>query len=96
MVVWLILLVPAGLITLMLPQSVREMGGFITVLVALLLASAVRGAFLKPLFLIMMMVRFHTLVENQPIDAEWNQRLAAVSDKFRDFGSGVMGAAKRF
>jgi hypothetical protein len=95
-ILWLILLVPAGLITLMLPQSVREMGGFITVLVALLLASAVRAAFLKPLFLIMMMVRFHTLVENQPIDAEWNQRLAAVSDKFRDFGSGVMGAARRF
>ena len=95
-VLWLILLVPAGLITLALPHAVREMGGFITVLVALLLASAVRGAFLKPLFLIMMMVRFHTLVENQPIDAEWNQRLAAVSDKFRDFGSGVMGAAKRF
>jgi hypothetical protein len=42
-----------------------------------------------------MMVRFHALVENQPIDADWNQRLAAVSDKFRDFGSGVMGAAKR-
>jgi len=95
-VLWLILLVPAGLITLALPHAVREMGGFITVLVALLLASAVRGAFIKPLFLIMMMVRFHTVVEDQPIDAEWNQRLAAVSDKFRDFGSGVMGTAGRF
>ena len=95
-VLWLILRVPAGLITVALPQSVREMGGLVTVLVALLLAAAVRGAFLKPLFLIMMMIRFHALVEDQPIDAEWNQRLAAVSDKFRNFGSDVMGAAKRF
>jgi hypothetical protein len=75
---------------------VRETGGLITVLIALLLAGTVRAAFLKPLFLIMMMVRFHTLVENQPINAEWNQRLAGMSDKFRDLGQGVVAAVRRW
>jgi hypothetical protein len=95
-VLWIVLLVPAGLITVMLPHSVRETGGLITVLIALLLAGTVRAAFLKPLFLIMMMVRFHTLVENQPINAEWNQRLAGMSDKFRDLGQGVVAAVRRW
>lgn len=83
---WLLLLVPAGAITLMLPRSVHEQAGIVTILVAALLAGPLRAAFLKPLFLIMMMVRFHALIENQPINQEWDARLAAVSDKFRDFG----------
>ena len=49
-------------------------------------AGPLRAAFLKPLFLIMMMVRFHALIENQPINQEWDARLATVSDKFRDLG----------
>jgi hypothetical protein len=86
-VLWLLLLVPAGAITLMLPSSVREQAGIVTILVAALLAGPLRAAFLKPLFLIMMMVRFHALIENQPINQEWDARLATVSDKFRDLGS---------
>jgi hypothetical protein len=81
-VLCLLLLAPAGLITVMLPSGVRESGGLVTVLIAVLLAATLRAAFLKPLFLIMMMVRFHALVENQPINQEWDARLAAVSDKF--------------
>jgi hypothetical protein len=34
-----------------------------------------------------MMVRFHALIENQPINQEWDARLATVSDKFRDLGN---------
>jgi hypothetical protein len=74
----------------MLPAAVRESGGIITILVAALLAGPLRAAFLKPLFLIMMMVRFHALIENQPINQEWDARLAGISDKFRDLGTQAM------
>jgi hypothetical protein len=75
-----------GAITVMRPHAVREQAGIVTILVAALLAGPLRAAFLKPLFLIMMMVRFHALIENQPINQEWDARLATVSDKFRDLG----------
>jgi hypothetical protein len=91
-VLWLLLLAPAAAITLMLPGSVREMGGLVTILVAAILAGPLRAAFLKPLFLIMMMVRFHALIENQPINQEWDARLATVSDKFRDLGTQTKAA----
>ncbi len=85
-VLFLLLLAPAAAITVMLPQAVRETGGLITVVIAILLAATCRAAFLKPLFLIMIMVRFHALIEHQPIDAGWNDRLAGVSDKFAQLG----------
>jgi hypothetical protein len=95
-VMWLLLLVPAGAITLMMPRAVHEQAGIVTILVAALLAGPLRAAFLKPLFLIMMMVRFHALIENQPINQEWDARLATVSDKFRELGSqAVAGLASR-
>jgi hypothetical protein len=85
-VLWLVLLVPAGLITLALPASSREWGGVMTVLIAILLAGPLRAAFIKPCFLIMMMVRYHSAIEGQPINQEWDTRLASISDKFRDLG----------
>jgi hypothetical protein len=87
-VLWLVLLAPAGLITAALPGSVREAGGVVTLVIAALLAGSLRAAFIKPLFLIMMMVRFHALIEGQPIRADWDQRLATVSDRFRTLGTG--------
>jgi hypothetical protein len=36
----------------------------------------------------MIMIRFHALVENQPINAEWTDRLGQMSDKFRTFAYG--------
>jgi hypothetical protein len=87
-VLWLVLLAPAGVITLMMPAGVRESGGVVTVLIAILLAATLRSAFIKPLFLIMMMVRFHALAENQPINPDWDARLSGISDKFRSLGAG--------
>jgi hypothetical protein len=94
-VLWLLLLAPAGFITVMLPAGVRESGGLVTVLIAILLAGTLRSAFIKPLFLIMMMVRFHALAENQPINQEWDARLAAASEKFRTLGAGFSMPASR-
>ncbi len=91
-VLWLLLLIPAGAITWMLPQAVHESAGIATLLIAALLAGPLRAAFIKPLFLIMMMVRFHALIENQPINQEWDARLASVSEKFRDLGTQTKAA----
>ena len=91
-VLWLLLLAPAGLITLALPHSMREFGGLMTILVALMIAASLRAAIVKPLFLIMMMVRFHSVIEGQAIDPEWDERLSAISSKFRDLGRDAAAA----
>ncbi len=93
-VMWLLLLAPAGLITVMLPASARESGGLVTILIAILLAGSLRAAFVKPLFLIIIMVRYHALIENQPIQAEWDHKLAEISSKFREFGERAAGAVQ--
>jgi hypothetical protein len=90
-VLWLLLLAPAATITVMLPAGVRESGGVVTVLIAVLLAGTLRASFIKPLFLIMMMVRFHALTENQPINQDWDARLASASEKFSALGAGFAG-----
>jgi hypothetical protein len=89
---WLLFLAPAAAITMLLPHGVREAGGIVTVIIALLFAANVRAAFLKPLFLIMIMVRFHALVENQPINEQWVGHLDELSDKFRSLGQRAGGA----
>lgn len=92
---FLALLVPAGLITVALPHSVREVGGLVTVLVALLLAGPIRAAFIKPLFLVMIMVRFHAAAEGQAINPEWDARLASVSEQFRTLGQDAAASMGR-
>ena len=85
-VMWIVLLAPAAAITLMLPDSVRSTGSIVSVLIALLLAASVRSAFVKPLFLIMILVRYHTAIENQPINETWDARLSGISTKFAGLG----------
>lgn len=91
-IVWLLMLAPAAAITVVLPPVMRETGGFVTLVVAVMLAYAIRAAFIKPLFLIKMMIRFHGLIENQPINQDWDTRLSSISDKFRTLGSQTPGA----
>jgi hypothetical protein len=88
-VLWLLLLAPAAAITWMLPRAVHEQAAIVTILVAAILAGPLRAAFLKPLFLIMMMVRFHALIEHQPINEEWDARLSALSANFSSLGAQV-------
>jgi hypothetical protein len=89
---FLLLLTPAAAITLALPSSVREVGGVMTVLVALLLAGPLRAAFIKPIFMTMMMIRFHAAIQGQPINQEWDARLSAISGQFRDLGAQAANA----
>jgi hypothetical protein len=89
---WVVLMVPAAGIVLLLPTAVRETGGLVTIIVAALFAGCLRAAIIKPIFLIMMMVRFHSAAEGQLINLVWDDRLAQLSDKFRDMGTRMAGA----
>ncbi len=91
-VLWILLMIPAAGVTVLLPHAAREAGGVVTVIIAVLLAAAFRNAFLKPVFLIMMMIRFHVLIENQAVDARWDAYLASISDKFREFTGNAAAA----
>jgi hypothetical protein len=55
------------------------------------LAGNVRAAFLKPLFLVMVMTKFHVQIQNQPINQEWDERLSRVSNKFRELTDKISG-----
>lgn len=88
---WLALLIPAAVVTAMLPHDVRNLGGLATIGIAALFALSARAAFLKPVFLIMVAVRFHELIEHEPINQEWVSRLDQLSTKFRDLGQKAQG-----
>ena len=80
---FLALFVPAAAITAMLPAALREIEGAFMLSIAILLAAAIRSAFVKPLFLICLIVRFHVLIEGQPLNQQWVSSLSQISDKFR-------------
>jgi hypothetical protein len=80
--VWIVMLAPAFGLLWLLPESAKA-GGFLGGLViAALFASNIRQAFLKPLFLVMVMTKFHVVVRQQPINLEWDARLSSISSKF--------------
>ncbi len=77
-VLWVVFLAPAIAIT-------HFIGGIIggaALIASVLCAANARSAFLEPVFLIMVMTKFHVAAENQPINAEWDARLTSISDKF--------------
>ncbi len=76
--VWLVMLAPAFVIAYVLPGA----AGVAAMVVAALLAGSIRSAVLHPLFLTLVMVKFHTVVQNQTINLEWDQRLSGASRKF--------------
>lgn len=80
--IWVVMLGPAFVIASFMPGWATLLG----LVFASMFAADVRSAFLRPLFLTMVMVEFHTRVQNQPIHPEWDQRLSGVSDKFQELG----------
>ncbi len=79
--VWVVMLVPAYLVAIAFPGAGWTF--IIALVIAFLFARSFRAAFIKPTFLIMVMTKFHASVRGQAINAEWDQRLARVSDKFQ-------------
>jgi hypothetical protein len=80
--VWVVMLVPAFLLLAVLPSGWAPGGMIAGLVVGALFASNIRQAFLKPVFLVMVMTKFHVLVRNQAINPEWDQRLSGISRKF--------------
>lgn len=76
-VAWLVMLAPAALLTSVMPL----VGGW-TFLVAILFAINFRQAFLKPLFLTMIMLKFHLTIRGQRINEEWDTKLTRLTPKF--------------
>jgi len=89
--VWIVMLAPAFALSWAMPRSMVGFGSLFVFALAALLASNVRAAFLKPIFLIMVMTKFHVSIQNQPINQEWDARLSQVSDKFRQFDEKIRG-----
>jgi hypothetical protein len=79
---WIVMLAPALVLLTVLPSTAVP-GGVVALVIAALLASNVRQAFLKPMFLVMVMTRFHVAVRNQAINLEWDARLSQISSQFR-------------
>jgi hypothetical protein len=79
---WIVILVPTLLIGALLPASIQGAGILFTVVMSALFTWNLRAAFLEPLFLTMIMIKFHVSVHGQPIDPEWDERLSRLSGKF--------------
>ena len=92
-VTWIVMLIPAFAITWVLPDSIKGPGGLATLVISALFAWNLRAAFLEPLFLIMIMVKFHVSVRDQAIDATWDERLSSLSGKFVELKNKITGRA---
>jgi hypothetical protein len=90
-VLWVVMLLPAGLVVAVLPMSLRAGGMLVGFVIAALFASNARQAFLKPLFLVMVMTKFHIVVRSQAINLEWDARLSSVSSKFTEIKDRAAG-----
>jgi len=90
-VAWGLMLLPAFALLWLLPESVKAGGFFGGLVIAALFASNIRQAFLKPLFLVMVMTKFHVVVRNQAINLEWDARLSSVSSKFGEIKDRAAG-----
>jgi hypothetical protein len=77
-VIWVVMLAPAFALAYLMPGGATLAG----VIIASLFAANVRSAVLRPLFLTMVMVKYHSLIQGQSIDIEWDQRLNTASTKF--------------
>lgn len=79
---FIVMIIPAFVIGALLPSSMRGMGIPFTLVMSALLTWNLRAAFLEPLFLAMIMVKFHVSVHGQAINLEWDENLSRLSTKF--------------
>lgn len=97
-VAWIVMLVPALLVGALLPASIKGMGFLFTLVMSGLFTWNLRAAFLEPLFLTLIMVKFHVSVHGQAINLEWDDNLSRISSKFVELKNHVgapIGSATR-
>jgi hypothetical protein len=90
-ITWLVMLAPGFLLAWILPGSIAGAGSLAAFFIAGLFAWNLRAAFLEPLFLTMVMIKFHVCVRDQPIDLVWDERLSSASAKFVELKNKVTG-----
>ena len=78
-VIWVVMLAPAFAVSWAMPGNTLT---FVAFFFAVLFAANLRSAVLQPLFLTMVMVKFHAMAQNQSINLEWDGRLSQASKKF--------------
>jgi hypothetical protein len=78
-VIWVVMLAPAFAVGYLMPGNAVTWVAFFF---AVLFAANLRSALLRPLFLTMVMVKFHAMAQNQAINLEWDGRLSQASKKF--------------
>jgi len=78
-VIWVVMLAPAFAVSYLMPGNTLT---FVAFFFAVLFAANLRSAVLQPLFLTMVMVKFHAMAQNQAINLEWDGRLSQASTKF--------------
>jgi hypothetical protein len=83
-VIFWVIFLPVLALVYVLPQGLGAWLQITAIVTAVLFASSVRQAFLKPLFLTMLLLKFHSTVRGQPIDLVWDQRLEQATSKFRE------------
>lgn len=82
LLLFILLLAPAGIIAFVMPGSFSAFG----IVIALLLAWSIKAALLEPLAITCMMQVYFPAIEGQTPDPEWEQRLNELSSKFRQMG----------
>jgi hypothetical protein len=80
-VIWVVMLAPAFAVSWAMPGNTLTIVAFFF---AVLFAANLRSALLRPLFLTMVMVKFHATAQNQAINLEWDGRLSQASKKFEE------------
>lgn len=83
-VAWVLMFAPAFLLAKIAPVLAGWTAG-----IAILFAWNFRNAVLKPLFLTMIMTKFHVTVKGQAIDETWDARLTSISHKFVEIKQGI-------
>jgi len=90
-ITWLVMLAPGFVLAWILPSSIAGAGSMAAFFIAGLFAWNLRAAFLEPLFLTMVMIKFHVCVRDQPIDLVWDERLSSASAKFVELKNKISG-----
>lgn len=78
--IFLIILAPVGALMALFPGSV----GGVSFIIALVFAWALKAALLEPLAIAALMQVYFKAIEGQVPNPEWDQKLTAASNKFRD------------
>lgn len=80
----LLVLLPTIVVISILPNGTSAWIPWTMVIAAVLFSRDLQQALLRPVFLTLVMLKFHSVVRGQAIDLVWDRRLDAASEKFAE------------